>query len=220
MHASFVLAQGSHRPALSLHTTAFLAAAARCHDALLQAPPTLRPFSQLPFVPTGPYAEPGPSLCASLWRILVRRNTILHPAQPLALPPDPSLIPVPAYTVTRQVWAAPPALSQALTQCSAAELFRACDSPSRRARLLSLQFRHAGAYLDTVQASISTSKSGGYSFCDSPNPAGGGHVHFLARPCAFFGGGTRGITSFSAWGGVNNFFCQLCLKCRKHKTLN
>jgi hypothetical protein len=101
-------------------------------------------------VPTGPYVEPGPSLCASLWRSLFHSNPALHPAEPFALPPDPSLIPVPPDTVTRQVWAARPVLSLALTQCSAAELFRACDSPSHCACLLSLQCWHAGAYLDTV----------------------------------------------------------------------
>jgi hypothetical protein len=106
--------------------------------------------SQLHFVPTGPYAEPGSSLCASLWRTLVHSHPALHPAEPLALPPDPLLIPVSADTVTRQVRAARPTLSQAQTQCSAAEIFQAGDSPLHRARLLSLQCRHAGAYLDTV----------------------------------------------------------------------
>jgi hypothetical protein len=112
----------------SLHTALFLAAAAHCHDALPQAHPTLRPFLQLHFVPTGPDAEPGPSLCASLWRTLVHSTPALHPTEPLALPPDPSLISVSADTVTLQVRAARPALSQALTHCSAAELFRADDS--------------------------------------------------------------------------------------------
>jgi hypothetical protein len=138
-----------YQRSLSLHTASFLAAA-HCHDALPQAHSTLRTFSQLHFVPTGPYAEPGPSLCASLWRTLVHGNPDLHSAEPLALPPDPSLIPVSADTVTRKVRAARPALSQALTQCSAAQPFRACDSPSHRARLLSLQCRLAGVYLDTV----------------------------------------------------------------------
>jgi hypothetical protein len=91
-----------YQRALFLHTASFLAAAAHCHDALPQAHPTLRPFSQLHFVPTGAYAEPSPSLCASLWRSLVHSNPALHPAEPLALPPDLSLIPVPADTVTRQ----------------------------------------------------------------------------------------------------------------------
>jgi hypothetical protein len=45
-----------YRRALSLHTASFLAAAAHCHDALPQAHPTLRPFSQLHIVPTGPSA--------------------------------------------------------------------------------------------------------------------------------------------------------------------
>jgi hypothetical protein len=64
--------------------------------------------------------------------------------------PGASLIPVPANTFTRQVRAARPALSQAPTQCSAAEPLRACNSPSHHALLLSPECRLARAYLDTV----------------------------------------------------------------------
>jgi hypothetical protein len=124
---------------LSLHTASFLAAAAHCHDALPQAHPSLRPFSQLHFVLTGTYAASGPSLCASLWRTPVRSNPALHPAEPLALPPDPSIIPVSADTVTWQVRAARPVLSQALTQCSATELFQACEMCSHEISLNSAE---------------------------------------------------------------------------------
>jgi hypothetical protein len=55
-----------HQRSLLLHTASFLAAAAHCHDALPEAHPSLRPFSQLHFVPTGPYAAFGPSLRASM----------------------------------------------------------------------------------------------------------------------------------------------------------
>jgi hypothetical protein len=74
----------------------------------------------------------------------------LYPSEPSAPAPAPSLIPVSADTVTRQVRVARPTLSHALDQRSAAELFCAWDSPAHRALLLSLQCRHAGAYLDTV----------------------------------------------------------------------
>jgi hypothetical protein len=80
----------------SQHTASFLAAVAYCHDALPEAHSSLRPFSQLHYAPTTPCAAPGPSLCASLWRSLSHSHPLLHPAERLALPPDPSLIPVSA----------------------------------------------------------------------------------------------------------------------------
>jgi hypothetical protein len=77
-----------------------------------------------------PRTDPGPSLCASLWRSLSRSRPALHPAEHLALPPDPSLIPVPAEAVTWYVRVVRPTLSHALIQRSAAELSQLCDSPS------------------------------------------------------------------------------------------
>jgi hypothetical protein len=75
-----------HQRPLSLHTASFLAAAAHCHDALPEAPPTLHPFLQLHFVPTGPCAAFGPSLCASMWRSLSHSEPALHPSEPRVLP--------------------------------------------------------------------------------------------------------------------------------------
>jgi hypothetical protein len=98
--------------------------------------------------PPPPMQRPVPPSVRLFWRSLSHSHPALHAAEPLTLPPDPSLIPVSADNITRQVRVVRPTLSHALNQRSAAELFHACDSPSHRARLLSLQCRHAGACLD------------------------------------------------------------------------
>jgi hypothetical protein len=162
LHATGVFPDSNafeYQRSLPQHTASFLAAAARCHDALPKAHPSLSPISQLHFVPSGLYTAPSPSPCASLWRYLVHNHPPLQPVglqvameDGCALPPDPSLIPVSADTVTQQVRLARPTILHALTQHSGAELFHACDSPLHRARLLSLRCWHAGTYLDTVAA--------------------------------------------------------------------
>jgi hypothetical protein len=75
-----------YQRSLSLHTASFLAAAAHCHDAFPQTHPFLRPFSQLHFVPTGPCAAPGISLCASLCRSFSHSNPHLRPLLCLLTP--------------------------------------------------------------------------------------------------------------------------------------
>jgi hypothetical protein len=111
-------------------------------------------------VPPGPCDEPGPSVRSALWRDLAHRYPALHPAEPLALSPDPLLITFSAEAVTQRVPVASPTLSITITQYSDAELYHATPhhivgSPLYCARLLSLQYRNAGAYLETDSANPS-----------------------------------------------------------------
>jgi hypothetical protein len=177
-----------YQRSLSLRTALFLTAAAQCHDILPEAPSSLRTFSQLHYEPTAPHAVPCPSLCASLWRYFSYSHPSLHPAEPLALPPDPSFIPVSADNITQQVRVACPTLSHALTQRSAAELFNACDSRSHHARLLSLQCRHTGASLDTVPVNPYLCLSDGdfINSCHFRLGATGTNPHVPATTC-FYG---------------------------------
>jgi hypothetical protein len=101
------------RSPASLHTAFFLAAAAHCLAAHCQVPPeahpSLQPFSHLHFLITAPQEGPGLALCASSRRSLSYDHSALRPDQPIAFPPDASLIPLSADNVTWQVqvWVPP-----------------------------------------------------------------------------------------------------------------
>jgi hypothetical protein len=74
-------------------------------------------------------------------------NLALHPANPLAPAPDPSLIP--EAPGTQEALSKRSTILLALIQ-GFAKLFHACDCPSHHAALLSLQCQPVEVYLDTV----------------------------------------------------------------------
>jgi hypothetical protein len=101
---------------------------------------------------------------------------------------------LPSLTTRSSLWwqtlspdrSAPPTLSQTLNQSSANEILYMCEYSSHHARLLSLQCRHARAYLDTVPVNERLCLTDGdfINSCLHPHATGtGSHVPTTAQCC-------------------------------------
>ena len=133
--------------------SSYLASAARCHAVLAASPASpLRPLSQLQYTGEVLFHTPIPSATrlASLWRQLA---IDMREFDDPSLQHHPAKLHLSPATVTKDIQTLHPLVTTTITSVRASALFDAADQPAHRARMHSLRFRHARAYLDTVPVS-------------------------------------------------------------------